>query len=62
MLKNLADMQREASVVYLENVEVSLIVLSKRVFAGSEAVAEQHAIAEDVYGVSLPSITPTACY
>lgn len=49
-------------VVYLENVEVSLIVLSKRVFAGSEAVEEQHAIAEDVGGVPLPSIATTTCY
>lgn len=47
---------------YLENVEVSLVVLSKGVFAGSEAVEEQHAIAEDVSGVPLPSIAPTARY
>ena len=46
----------------LEDVEVSLIVLSKWVLAGSEAIEEQHAIAEDVCGVSLPSIAPTAGY
>lgn len=55
-------MQRKGSVVYLKNIEVPLIVLSKRVFAGSKAVEEQHAIAEDVCGVSLPSIAPTTRY
>lgn len=48
--------------VNLQDVEVSLIVLSKGVLAGCQAVEEQHAIAEDVCGVTLPSITPTARY
>ena len=53
---------RQGTVVDLQDVEVSLIVLSKRVLAGSEAEEEQHAIAEGICGVALPSITPTTRY
>ena len=48
--------------VDLEDIEVSLIMLSKGVPASSDAVEEQHAIAEDVSSVSLPGIAPTTCY
>lgn len=48
--------------VDLEDVEVSLEMLSKGVFASSDAVEEQHAIAEDVSGVCLPGIAPTTRY
>lgn len=46
----------------LEDVEVSLIMLSEGVCASSDAVEEQHAIAEDVGGVALASIPPTTRY
>lgn len=52
----------ETKAIDLEDVEVPLIVLSKRVLAFSEAEEEQHAIAEDVCGVALPGIPSAACY
>ena len=47
---------------HLQNVEVTLIVLSKGVLASSEAVEEQHAKAEDICAVPLTGVPPAAGY
>ncbi len=46
----------------LQDVEVTLVVMPKGVPASSEAVEEQHAIAEDICAVALTSLPPAACY
>ncbi len=46
----------------LQDIEVTLIVMSKGVLASSEAVEQQHAIAEDVCAIALTSLPPAACY
>ena len=52
----------DSSSSYLQDVEVTLKVLSKWVLASSEAVEEQHAKAEDICAVPLTGVPPAACY
>ena len=50
--------EHSAFLSHLKDVEVPLVVLPKGMLAGSETVEQQHAIAEDVYGIALSRITP----